>query len=99
MILKGRLNDLRNKEVINVNDGTRLGYVCDVGIDTMDAKLTCLVIYGKPRLFGLLGKETDKVIQWEDVKTIGDDTILVHYAEPQDKAKKSDWLTRILKEK
>ena len=35
--MKERLNDLRNKEVINIFDGTRLGYVFDVGLDTETA--------------------------------------------------------------
>lgn len=95
--MKGRLNDLRNKEVINVSDGSRLGYVCDVGLDTDTAALTCLVIYGRARLFGLLGKEPDKIIPWEDVKTVGEETILVHYTPPQKPAKKGDFLSRILK--
>ena len=37
--MKERLNDLRNKEVINIFDGTRLGYVFDVGLDTETAAL------------------------------------------------------------
>lgn len=97
--MKSRLLDFRNKEVINVNNGTRLGYVCDIGIDTTEAKLTYLVIYGRPRLFGLLGKEEDKVIPWENIKTVGDDTILVYYTEGQKKTKKGAWLSQIMKEK
>lgn len=97
--MKGRLNDLRNKEVINISDGTRMGYVCDVGVDTDTANLTCLVIDGHPRLFGLLGRESDKVIPWADVKTVGDDTILVHYDAPKAEEKKSDWLSRFFREK
>ena len=97
--MKGRLNDLRSKEVITVEDGQRLGYVCDVELDTTEAKLTGLVIYGRLRFFGLLGKAADRVIPWENVKTVGDDTILVHYKEPQKPAKKGDWLDRIFSEK
>ena len=44
--MKERLNDLRNKEVINIFDGTRLGYVFDVGLDTETAALTCLIVFG-----------------------------------------------------
>lgn len=82
-----RLIDLRNKEVINVNDGTRLGYVCDVEIDTDQAKVLSVIIYGRPRLFGLLGKGEDLVIPWEMVQTIGDDTILARYVPPAPKQK------------
>ena len=60
-----RMGDLRNKEVINVRDGSRMGYVCDLELDTAAAALTALVVYGKLRLFGILGREPDLVIPWE----------------------------------
>ena len=74
-----RMADMRNKEVINIKDGTRLGCVCDVEIDTSCAKVYAIVIYGRLRLFGLLGREDDIVIKWDDIEVIGDDTILVCY--------------------
>ena len=74
-----RIIDMRHKEVINVKDGTRLGTVCDVEIDTTDAKLLSIVIYGRLRCFGLLGREDDIIIGWRDIQVIGDDTILVCY--------------------
>ena len=40
------MGDLRNKEVINVRDGSRMGYVCDLELDTAAAALTALVVYG-----------------------------------------------------
>ena len=72
-----RMGDLRNKEVINVRDGSRMGYVCDLELDTAAAVLTALVVYGKLRLFGILGREPDLVIPWDKVGLIGDDTVLV----------------------
>lgn len=79
MELRQRVEDMRDKEVINVNDGTKIGFICDLEIDTKTATATALIIYGKLRLFGLLGREDDMVIPWENVKLIGDDTVLVDY--------------------
>ena len=92
--MKLRLAELRNKEVINIHDGMRLGFVCDIGLDLADAKLTDLIIYGRPRLFGLLGKEEDKIIPWEHVRTIGEDTILVTYTAVPKTNGKRNWFTR-----
>lgn len=78
-----RMGDLRNKEVINMKDGTRLGFVSDVEIDTHTAALTAVVVYGRLRLFGLLGREPDFVIPWKDISLIGDDTVLVDYLPPE----------------
>lgn len=75
-----RIIDMRHKEVINIRDGTRLGNVNDLEIDTASAKVSAIVIYGRPRFFGLFGREDDVVIKWEDIKVIGDDTILVTYS-------------------
>ena len=62
-----RMGELRQKEVISVKDGGRLGFVCDVEIDTHTAQVTALVVYGRSRLFGLLGREPDTVIPWRDI--------------------------------
>lgn len=74
-----RIADMRHKEVINTKDGTRIGYVCDVEIDTVTARVLSLVIYGRLRFFGLLGREDDIIIKWQDIEVIGDETILVCY--------------------
>lgn len=85
-----RINDFRYKDVVCVKDGTRLGYVGDVELDTQSAQLVAIVIYGKYRWLGLLGKEEDIVINWEEIEIIGEDTILVNYV-PKTQKKKRMW--------
>ena len=41
--MKCSIADMRNKEVIKLQDGTRLGFVGDVEIDTENAKLTTII--------------------------------------------------------
>lgn len=72
-----RINDFKYKDVVNAQ-GIRLGFVGDVELDTQNAALTAIVIYGKYRLFGLFGREEDTVIPWENIEVIGEDTILVN---------------------
>ncbi|MGN0474552.1 MAG: YlmC/YmxH family sporulation protein, partial [Acutalibacteraceae bacterium] len=57
-----RIVDMRNKDVVNIKDGTRLGFVSDVEVDTTTATLVAIVIYGRPKCFGLLGREDDCII-------------------------------------
>ncbi len=76
------IGDLRHKEVINSKSGSRLGFVDDVEIDTKNAVIISLVIYGRLRCFGLLGKDEDIIIKWDCIELIGDDTILVNYIDP-----------------
>ncbi len=77
-----RLDALRDKEVINVKDGGRVGFVGDAEVDVKEARLSALVVYGRLRLFGLLGREPDVVIPWKDIVLIGEDTVLVQYEAP-----------------
>lgn len=72
-----RLDELRNKQVVCVHTGDVLGYVSDIEFDVADGKLCALVIYGKNRAFGLLGKYQDIIIPWEDIELIGAQTVLV----------------------
>ncbi len=71
------INELKTKEVINVSDGARLGFVSDVEIDLKDGRLTAIVVPGAYRLMGFLGRDEDIVIKWENIKKIGDDIIII----------------------
>jgi len=71
------INELKAKEVINIHDGARLGTVSDVEIDLENGKLISIILQGAYRLMGFLGKENDLVIQWNDIKKIGDDVIII----------------------
>ena len=82
--MRCRIADMHNKEVINLRDGSRLGCVDDVEVDTHTAQLVAIVVHGRPKLFGLLGRDGDMIIRWCDIDVIGEDTILVHFDCPAD---------------
>ncbi len=77
MYMTCRIADFRNKQVVCVKNGAVLGFVSDVDINTDDGKIESLVIFGRPRLFGILGREDDIVIPWQDIEVIGNETVLV----------------------
>ena len=77
MAMVCHVGDLRYKDVVNIKNGIRIGCVDDVEINTCTAEVTALVIYGRRKLFGLLGREEDIIIRWQDIDVIGEDTILV----------------------
>ena len=70
-------NDLRTKEVIHVGDGERLGFVSDIEFDAVTGRVISISVPGAYKAFGLLGKEPDRVIPWENIKKIGDDLVIV----------------------
>ena len=74
--------ELRYKEVVNINDGSCMGCVSDLEVDTTCARVRALIIYGRPRLLGLLGRKEDTVIPWEQIECIGEDAVLVKYCYP-----------------
>lgn len=69
--------NLRDREVINVRDGKRLGIVADVEIDFVQGKITSIIIPGPGKFMGLFGSDRDIVIPWDHIKKIGVDVILV----------------------
>ena len=70
-------SELRYKEVIDIHTGYRLGYVCDVEFDDREGCVTALVTPGRPRFFGLLGREEDYVLPWSSIVRVGTDIVLV----------------------
>ena len=83
-----RIADLRNKEVVNVADGNRLGCVEDVLVDTCSGRVLALVVPGPCRLLGLFFPGDDYIIRWESVRRIGEDLILIDVKGDCERAKR-----------
>lgn len=69
--------DFKHKEVININDARRLGYVQDVTADFKTGTITSIIVPGHTNLFSLFSSGNEITIPWNCIKSIGDDIILV----------------------
>ncbi len=69
--------DFKHKEVINIKDGRRLGYVQDVCADLENGVITSIIVPGSNRMFNMFQGSNDIVIPWQNIKCIGEDIILV----------------------
>lgn len=72
-----KFSELKSKEVIHIENGERLGFVYDIEIDFDTGKIISLSVPGAYKAMGLLGREDDRVIKWEDIRKIGDDLIMI----------------------
>ena len=73
----------RHKEVISACDGTRIGFIDDVIVDTKCATVVSIVIFGRPGFFSLVGKCQDYIIPWEKIDLIGEDTVIISCQTPK----------------
>ena len=73
-----RFCELKQKEVINVCDGCRLGYVTDLELDVCTGKIIALMIPAENgKMFQLFSGRKEYYILRNCVKKIGDDIILI----------------------
>ena len=75
--MKCTITDLRAKEVINIDDGCRIGCVTDVEVDSCTGCVVSIVVFCGHGICGFFGRGDEIIICWQDIIVIGDDTILV----------------------
>ncbi len=79
-------SSLKNKEVINVRDGSALGCVCDLEVNIFTGQVVRLVLPGEG-IGGYFSAKKRLFIPWDCVERIGDDVILVRLSDlPECKA-------------
>ena len=72
------IEGIKNKEVININDGRSLGYAYDIEINLEQGLVEGIVMPAERGLLNIFGKgDQDFIIKWKHIKTIGEDVILV----------------------
>lgn len=77
MIIK--ISELRDREIVNIIDGRRLGPVKDIILDLEKGKINALVLPGSTgaRILGIFGRNDDLIVPWDKINRIGVDVVLV----------------------
>lgn len=76
------IRELCEKEIVQLEKGICLGRADDLVFDPATARLESLILLGRPRMLGLLGRDESLTIPWQEIEIIGEDAVLVHTALP-----------------
>ena len=86
--------ELCAKEVVQLSNGACLGKADDLELDPQTAQIQSLQLLGRPRVFGLLGRDATLTIPWEEIDKIGVDAVLVRTELPLPEPKSASfWQT------
>lgn len=72
-----RLCDLRQKEVINMDDCCRLGCVSDIEFNLEKGCITAIIVPGPGHICYFLGRDNEYIIPYNCICQVGEDIILV----------------------
>lgn len=68
------MSDMQNKDIINTKDGSKLGRIVDINVSS-DGKINYFIT-SEAKMLRRMNSEEHK-IAFEQIKTIGNDVILV----------------------
>ena len=74
-----RISDLQAKDIVNMNDGKKMGNLHDLEIDMKTGKILGLVIAAGGRWPSLFQREDEITVPWNRIEKIGTDIIFVDY--------------------
>ncbi len=80
-----RIYEFRQKEVVNIKDGARFGFVAEIEIDVKKGSITKIIVPGPAKFFGFFGREQEYRIPWDSIKQVGEEIILVEVDVSKDK--------------
>lgn len=71
------LSEMKEKEVINIRDGARMGFIYDFEIDLENGKVLAAIIPSYGKVLSIFSRNRDLIIPWQNIFKIGHDIILV----------------------
>lgn len=74
-----RISELRDKEIINIKDGTRIGLISDLEINLDKGCVEAIVLPVQGGFLSLFSKNKGYYIDWKKIVKIGVDVILVDF--------------------
>lgn len=76
--MKMRLSDLQSKDIVNVQDGKKIGNIVDIKINEQ-GDMEGLVVERTKFLISMFSSRNEIEIKWSQIEKIGEDVILVNF--------------------
>ncbi len=73
------VSELREKPVVNVVNGSELGLVVDLVIEPLQGRIISLIVKPAFNVLQIFRKQTDIIINVNQIVKIGEDYIIVNY--------------------
>ncbi len=70
-------NEMRSKEIINISDGRRLGYLVDFEVNITAKRIDGIYVIKDAGMSRFFSKEVELYIPWRKIIKIGEDYIMV----------------------
>lgn len=77
VIVMARGIDFKQKEVINIKNGTIIGCVVDVNADFITGEIKSIIVSPINKFTNIFSSKNSITIAWEKINKIGEDVILV----------------------
>ncbi len=74
-----RLSELGGKEIVNLNDGGRLGFLAEseLLINTKNGKIKAILVPDSKSQFSFFNDKNFLEIPWDSIRKIGNDMIII----------------------
>ncbi len=72
-----KISDLRERDVINILDGKKLGHIIDIDLDLENGMVIALILPGRSQGFSFFSRREEVIVPWHNIVRIGQDVILV----------------------
>lgn len=71
------INAMRTMEVIDINTGSKVGFIKDIKIDCEEQRVLSIIMPGESK--GWFSKAEDVEIPWENIVKVGVEVLLVDF--------------------
>lgn len=72
-----RLSELQRKDIINLNNGKKVGRIIDVELNRETGQMQNIIIETSKVFRSMFSNEKDVSIKFDQIKKLGEDVILV----------------------
>lgn len=73
------LGDLQSRDVVNVVDGSKLGKINSIDVDTTSGTIIAISVLPNTRFKSFFSKDSTIIIPWNQIVKIGGEVIIVNY--------------------